>query len=85
MHYKSVYSFREQMTSWEDYLARKDSNKLQNYAYIYCGDNLYLNTGKTGNLDVNNPPTHTSGTVTCGECELLWVDKIGAAKLVGIV
>ena len=35
-------------------------------------------------LDDDNPTKHTSGTVICGECELLWVDKIGAAKLVGI-
>ena len=80
-----IYSLREQMTSWEDYLAKKDSNKLQDRAYVYYEDNLYYNTSETGNLDVNNPPTHISGIATCGECELLWVDKIGSAKLVGIV
>lgn len=76
------WGFRNQMTGFEDLVNNK--NNLQDNAYIYYKDNLYRNTGATGAIDLENPPTHTQGIATCGNVELEFVDKIGMAKLIGI-
>lgn len=76
------WGFRNQMTGYEDLVNNK--NNLQDNAYIYYKDNLYRNTGATGAIDLENPPTHTQGIATCGNVELEFVDKIGMAKLIGI-
>ena len=78
----SCWGFRNQMTGYEDLV--KNKNKLQDNAYVYYEDNLYINTGATGAVDTENPPIHTQGVATCGEVELEFVDKIGMAKLIGI-
>lgn len=76
------YGFREQISDWRDFIVT--GNKLQDNAYIYYGDNLYMNIGSSGIIDTENPPIHTQGVATCGEVELEWIDKIGMAKLIGI-
>ena len=76
------YGFGGQMSDWRDFVAT--GNKLQNNAYVYYEDNLYINTGATGVVDTENPPIHTQGIATCGEVELEFVDKVAMAKLIGI-
>jgi hypothetical protein len=78
----SEYGFRDKMNCYCDIV--KHGNKVQQNAYIYTEDNLYkcLNDNvSTGTIE--EKPTHTEGIAYWGECELLWVDKIGRAKLIG--
>ena len=76
------WGFENQMTGYEDLV--NHNYKLQSDAYVYYKDNLYRNIGTAGAIDIENPPIHTQGVVTCGEVELEFVDKIGMAKLIGI-
>ena len=76
------WGFENQMTGYEDLVNNK--YKLQCNAYVYYKDNLYRNIGTAGAIDIENPPIHTQGVVTCGEVELEFVDKLGMAKLIGI-
>ena len=83
------YGFRLTMSDWRDFITT--GNPLHNYAYVYYNRNLYLCTGTTegvkvdqGKVDVDNPPTHTEGTKVCGTVYLQWIGKLGMAKLVGI-
>ena len=76
------WGFVNQMTGFEDLV--NSNYKLGNDAYVYYKDNLYRAVGATGTIDIENPPTHTQGVVTCGEVKLEFIDKIGMAKLIGI-
>ena len=51
---------------------------------MYTKDNLYYAVNDGVVLDKYNPPTHTEGIVIYGDGELMFVDKIADAKLVGI-
>lgn len=77
------------MTGFEDLFDltfRKEENfgKLGKGAYVYTKENLYYAISDGVVLDKDNPPTHTEGEVTYGEGELLFIDKIGMAKLIEI-
>ena len=64
----SKYGFKGQITDWRDFVIT--GNKLQDNAYIYYEDNLYINIGTGGSIDTANPPVHTQGIATCGEVKL---------------
>ena len=74
-----AWGFRNQATHVSDVLSTTNQT-LQDHAFVYTDDNLYY-TEAGGKL--TEIPTHTEGTVTCGELELTYIGKIAKVKVVG--
>ena len=71
------YGFRYQSTHISHIL--NGGLKLQDHAYVYTDDNLYY-TEAGGKL--TETPTHTEGSVTYGDVELMYIGKIAKVKVV---
>ena len=71
------YGFRYQSTHISHVLS--GGLTLQDHAYVYTDDNLYY-TEAGGKL--KETPTHTEGSVTYGDVELMYIGKIAKVKVV---
>ena len=71
------YGFRYNATHISYVL--NNSLTLQDHAYVYTDDNLYY-TEAGGKL--TEAPTHTEGSATYGDVELIYIGKIAKVKVV---